>query len=470
MTDRNRKLIRNTTILGIGTILSKSLSFIMIPFFSRWLTPEEYGTFDLYTTYIMLLVPFITLSCGESVFRFLIDAESIYEKKSIISSGLLIITLGSIIYIAFIAIYALNYGKILLMPFLFYLASDVINHYLLAYLRGIKRLEVYAISNIVYMVTMTLTVTINVYFLQLGLSGMLYGYAIGYLISNTYIIVATKFAQYCSFNAINKSQIKSLIKFSIPLIPNSISWWIVNASDRTIIKIVLGEFFNGVYAIANKLPAICTVLFSVFHISWKESASEHINDHDRNIYFNDVLNKIIIILISICVCVLSVNFIVFNYIIEKSYYNAYYHVPILITGVILTVLSQFVGGIYIGLKKPLLNGLTTVVAAAVNIVINLLLIKYIGLFASSISTLLSYVFLCTIRFVSLRDIMIFKLERKTYIYIAIYAYFVVVNYINNTYINIFNIMLASIIFLLTNWNMIFRLVRKVFIRFKFADN
>ena len=60
--------MKNTVILGIGAVFSKGLVFLMIPFFSRWLSVDDYGAFDLYSTYITLLIPFMTLSSGEAIF------------------------------------------------------------------------------------------------------------------------------------------------------------------------------------------------------------------------------------------------------------------------------------------------------------------------------------------------------------------------------------------------------------------
>ena len=98
---REKDLIKNTAILGLGAIFSKGLVFLMIPFFSRWLSVDDYGSFDLLNTYITLLVPFVTLSSGEAIFRFLIDkVDDDAAKTRIITNGLTIFFAGSIITVS----------------------------------------------------------------------------------------------------------------------------------------------------------------------------------------------------------------------------------------------------------------------------------------------------------------------------------------------------------------------------------
>ena len=74
-----------------------------------------------------------------------------------------------------------------------------------------------------------------------------------------------------------------MFKYSIPLVPNGVSWWVINISDRTIITFILGKAFNGIYAVSNKFPTIISSLLGIFNLSWSESSALHIDDKDRDI-------------------------------------------------------------------------------------------------------------------------------------------------------------------------------------------
>ena len=67
---REEKLVKNTAILTIGTVFSSVFSFVLVPIFSRWLSTSDYGTYDVYLTYITLLIPMVTLACGEPLLDF----------------------------------------------------------------------------------------------------------------------------------------------------------------------------------------------------------------------------------------------------------------------------------------------------------------------------------------------------------------------------------------------------------------
>lgn len=114
--------------------------------------------------------------------------------------------------------------------------------------------------------------------------------------------------------------IKKLISYSYPLIPNSISWWIINVSDRTIINLFLGAASNGIYAIACKIPNLCSNIFAAFNISWQEAATEMIDDKESNSYFNQVYNTMYITLLSLCWGILSCNFILFRWVFDGCWY------------------------------------------------------------------------------------------------------------------------------------------------------
>ena len=93
---QNDSLVKNTFLLSFGALLTKGLSFVLVPFFSRWLTTEDYGTFDLMGTYVSLLIPIITLACGEAIFRFSVDSDDELKKRAYVTNGLFILIVNLI--------------------------------------------------------------------------------------------------------------------------------------------------------------------------------------------------------------------------------------------------------------------------------------------------------------------------------------------------------------------------------------
>ena len=453
-------LTKNTTLLAIGTFLTKAITFAMVPFFSRWISVSDYGDFDFYCAYITMLIPLLSLSFGEGIFRFGVDSDD--ETRAIhLFNGLFILLfgIGLVVISSLIANFAFSWS--LAFPLGALLIAELSNKYLLSFLRSIKKLIIYSLSSVVVVVFVFASVTVLVRIFDMGLAGMIYGYAIGYFVSNVFVIVASKMPSYFRGGKISFPKMGEVVKYSLPLIPNSLSWWIINTSDRTIIKAVLGSVKNGIYSIAYKIPNLATSVFSVFNISWQETASEMINQEDRAVYFNRIFNRMIILLLTICGGIVACNFIFFGWVFHPDYNEGKYYTALLVSSVIFSSLSTFFGGIQVGLKDTKANGISTIIGAVVNVAIHLCLVWFIGLYAAAISTLLSTIVVALCRGLMLKKTVRFKLEKKVFLYIAYYVYIcLMATLFENIYLNVINLVFAALIFIISNKDLILKVFRK----------
>jgi len=457
---KSDNLIKNTAILAVGTICTKVLAFIIIPIFSRWLSVDDYGLFDLYGTYITLLLPVLTLSCGEAVFRFLIDTTGSKEKKRLVSTGLMIVVIGLVIGTVTLGLFFQQTASVKLAV-IAYMLAEILNNYLLCFVRGEKKLRLYAETNIITMLFEVVFVTLFVYKLHFGLAGILLGYACAYGASDIYVVVRSRIYQSLSVKESNRDTAKALIKYSFPLIPNTICWWIMNVSDRTIIKWILGTTVLGVYSIACKIPSLCSTLFGVFQLSWQQSVSETINDEGKETFYNNVLNNLIRTIVSIAIGVLSVNFILFDYVFDIKYADAYWQSGILIPATVLSAIGAYLGGIFIGQKDSKSNGATTMVTAAANVVSHLALIKFVGVYAASISTLIGYVLLVIIRWIKVNKNIKLAITKRTWLVLIVFVYFIVIQYFRFRIIEYCNLIIAIVLFCVINKQFIARTINKV---------
>ena len=347
---------------------------------------------------------------------------------------------------------------LLFVSFMFYNQGNFIA-------RGFRKLAVYTIANILYLVCMAVFVTLFVFVLDYGLTGILLGNAVGHFAGFIYMFLATKLWKYISFEKPEWGEMKRAVSYSIPLIPNSISWWIVNVSDRSIINMVLGAASNGIYAIAYKLPSLVTV-FGVYFMSWLENAVDTLNDEDRNSYTNGVFNKILPFCFCAASCVLSVNRYFYLWIWDAEYSDGQLYVWILLAGMCFSFLAQFLGGILVAEKRTKENGVTTVVAAIANIIIRISLIKLVGLYAAAISTCLSYVILFVVRIVLLRNHYHLSLKKESGLSICLFMITVFVQRMNNHVVGVCTILFAVIASVVINWSIVVDIFSKLLRRSK----
>lgn len=442
---------KNTVLLMVGTILTKGIAFIMAPLFSRWLNMEDYGRFDLICTYVTLLIPFITLSSGDAMFRFSIDETEEQERCKYITNGFFIDTFNLIVAAAILGIIYMSNGWNLSLPFFVLLTSEILNKYFQGVLRAIKKLGIYSFCSVISSISILISVTFFILVLDMGLTGIIYGYALGYFIGVFIVAFKIKIHKYIDARLFSFKCIKKMIKYSLPLVPNSISWWIINVSDRQIINWALGSSANGIYAIAYKVPNLCSSLTSVFNISWQQTASEISNENDRNKYFNKIFNQLYIITISVCSCILSLNFIFFNWIFDAKFNDARLYTPILTLSILFSTLSLYWGGIQISMKKTKENGISTVVGALSNILFNVILIDYIGLYAPAVSTVISTLITALIRLIRLQKSYTFYFSNTSKLATLQLIYFFIASYLEFSFsYNLFNVVLAITCFIIFN--------------------
>lgn len=463
MKNREKRLLTNTLILSVGTLCTKGMMFFMAPLFTRWLTSYEYGEFDLLVSYISLLLPILTLSSGEAIFRFLLDADNLNEKNKWLSTALFIYFLSMIIAgVSTVVIIKITYiDSFLAIAFLSYFCAEIMYNFCMSVMRGLKKLQYYTLGNIVSVLTMSLAVFLCVKKFSWGLPGILMGYAIGDITAVFIMLFLSQIFMNIHFSAISIDAIKEIILYAVPMIPNAISWWIISVFDRSLVSSILGTNINGIYAIANKIPNLCQTFFSIFHLSWQQSATEAANDQDRDIYYSGIFNELIKGVISICIIVLSFNYWFFKILFNVEYFTGYYHAPILVFSLIFLLGSQFLGGIYVAQKESWKNGRTTIFGALTDIIFNAVLIRTIGLYAASLSTLLSYFVLFIIRWIDIQKNFKITININSYIYIIIFLYFFCSQYAVNIFLNIINIPLALIFFLVINKKMVISMLKKI---------
>ncbi len=140
---------------------------------------------------------------------------------------------------------------------------------------------------------------------------------------------------------------------------------------------------------ASKFPNIISVVYGYFYTAWKESAARISKEKDKNEYYNSIYHDIKRLLYAVTICLIAVMPFAFPILINKDYEEAYIYIPIIMISTYYSNLSSYFGGIFSAYKDTKIMGTTTLVAATINLVIDLLLVKLIGIYAACISTLIA---------------------------------------------------------------------------------
>ncbi len=450
--NKKKQLAKNTIIIFFGRVCTQLISFFLLPLYTSYLATKEYGTVDLIQTYVTLLVPIITLELEMSIFRFLIDSrKSEKETNKLISNNFFILGISlsifSILYIIVSSFVTIPYRWLILVDII----VCVLSGNFLQVARGFGKTLDYAISCILTGLTTVISNIILICFVHMQAEGMIISMALANFICSLYLFIRLKLYSKINFKIVDFKQIKEMYKYSLPLIPNGISWWIVNVSDRSIISIVLGASANGLYAISNKFPTIISSLTGVFNLSWSESAALHINSSDRDEFFSDITNTILRLFMALGVGMLACMPFVFPILIDVKYNDAYNYIPFLVLGTVFNVAICLYSQVYLAKKLSKQVASTAIVGAIINILINVIFIKQIGLYAAAISTMISYFVMMVYRHFDLKKYVNIKIEKKLIIEsIIIYTFTLLIYYQKSIILHVICLLIVCIYAFITN--------------------
>lgn len=439
---RGTELAKNTFIIAIGRISTQIISFLLLPLYTALLSQSEYGTLELFNTIIQLLLPLATLMIEQGAFRYMITTQNDKEIDEIINSSLVTVIIINYIFVFWgMVVLPFIYSEYSIILVLLLVSSSFMN-WSLQITRGLKKTGVYSISNFILAFINIVCNVIFIYGFRYGVKGMLFGSLIGNTVGALIAFFGSKTYTHINLKLISFVTIKKLLKYSIPLIPNSLSLWMINSSDRAIVSLFLGRSANGILAISHKFPSIVTIFFSIFLISWHEIGTVHYKDKDNSLFFSEVINKVAIIFFSMCVCLTAVMPFIFPILVNNKYNEAYMTIPIYLVAVALNVMIGLLGVIYVAEEKTGKIAKSTVISGVINILIHIMFIKNIGLYAAAISTLISY---CVILIYRIKDIEKYiNIKYKISIYIVLICLFIVAcveYYINNIFVSLVGIIL-----------------------------
>ncbi len=442
---RETNFVKNTMMITAAKVCTQIVSFLLLPLYTALLKTEDYGVVDLLNTLVSLLLPLVTLQVDQALFRELIRVRDDEKQKTrIISTGVITVSLqclGWLVLFACISPFLHNEYK-------YFLAANVLMNALVNLLlqiaRGLGDNKRYATASFF---VASLTIGFNVLFLvvaKLGAKGMLLASFAAQLMVCAYLFRQLKLYRVIKIKEYRKTIIRELWKYAIPLIPNAVSWWIIDASDRVIVSGFLGVGQNGILAASLKFALLLTGLNYIVTLSWTESVAMAIDDDDIQDYFNRMLNMILGIFLSLAIGMIACVPFAFPILINVEYAAGYGLVPISVLATLFNVVVGLISVVYVGKKNTKAIAKTSFLAAMINIAAHLLLIRWIGLYASVVSSLLAFLVMSLYRLIDIRK-QYFKIQVDKKLAAAALAALAVVipcYYLNQTFLNILALIVA----------------------------
>jgi O-antigen/teichoic acid export membrane protein len=404
--DKYKKLATNTIIFAIGTFSSKILSFLLMPFVTRMMGTGDYGAADLVQQTANVLIPIVFLQINSACLRFALDKNE--NKGDVFTIGIRTTLKGFVVFLLFaypislITINDFKLGDYIILIYTFVLVSGT-RQLCQQFVRGCGHVKTFAIDGILATAT---TLVFNVLFLgplHWGVTGYIVAIIASDACSIIFFFVTQKLWKYVKVKGVKKQTKIDMLKYSIPMMPSIILWWVINVSDRYMVTYFIDSSANGLYTAASKIPNFIIMFSSIFIDAWQLSAvDEYDNDCKAN-FFTNVFRVYSGGVFAAASGLILACQIITKILVSSSYYESWQYVPVLIISTTLSCFVNFLASVYMASKKTVMGMVTALAGAATNVVLNLILIPKIGALGAAIATVCAFVVVFITRAINTRQ-------------------------------------------------------------------
>ncbi|MCB6710277.1 polysaccharide biosynthesis C-terminal domain-containing protein [Bacteroides fragilis] len=405
--NKYKSLFSNTLIFGVGNFMTKLIYFFLMPIYTLALTTEEFGLADLLNNSLQLVMPVFTLSITDAVFRFALDKE--INHRLLLCNGLKILGYSYIIVLLLVSIIRFFSPHNYWIFFAILYVLESLKTLLAQFARGVGKIKEFALNGILGAIFLLGSTYFCLQIFQWGINGYLIAFIIANIVSIIYLLWKVDIKSYMDFSLCDRVLLRNMIIYSLPLIPNMLSWWMTNISSRYIIAGYCGLGIAGLFAGASKIPALINVVASVFQQAWQFASVKEYQESTKSEFYSRVFYYYSFFVIMISSVTLVALPYLSRFILKGRFYEAWIYTPLLLFSATLGCYSIFFGTFYAVVKDNKKTMYTTLVGAIVNILICFMLIPLIGVVGALIANVVSYVVIVGMR---IRD-------ARQYIYIVI---------------------------------------------------
>lgn len=403
----SRKLLKHSTIYMIGTLSRQLASFLMLPVYTHYLTPADYGVVGLLTLTLSLMEVFFGARLGEAIPKYYFDPKNEHRRASIFGvaltitggvSGLtaLLIFLGKD-HASSLLFGSTNYGLVVGL-FGIQILTQVIEYYGFSFIGMQQKPLLYVTMSLTKLV---LQLTLNIWlvaFLNKGVMGVVISggvssalYAVGLA---AYIVKTLGFK-------FEKDLAKTMLAFSFPLWFSGLASLYIYQSNRYLLRYFGSLDDVGIFELATKFSIILTILaWGPFSQTWQVERFHYYRQPNAEKTFGIVFRLIstILFIIGLGISIFSAPTI--QIMSAESFHNAAISVPFLTLGMLFTCLTTFASfSLLVSENTKLITKNNYLTAVAITI-LNLLLIPRLGGEGAAIASMLAMV----IQFVSIKYI------------------------------------------------------------------
>ena len=393
-------LLGNTLVFALGGLAVKAVSLVLMPLYTTALTAGEYGTAELLNSAIEIVLPLLSLGVVEALYRFSIDDD---VRKDELFAGSLVVLGGGIVCTGVLcALGSVVWGMEHAGSFFVLFCSVCVFKATTQLARGlghVRRFVVYGLINALAMVVSTYLLLFRAH---LGVEGYLWSFAIGYLMGGLVAFLGSAEYRLLVPFRVDRVLLRRMLVYSLPLVPNLLSWWLVSVSGRYVVLWGSGVVAAGLFTAASKMPALVNIVASVFQQAWQYSTAREIDSPDRGAFFGSVLRGYSLATLSAAGLVIALNRPISRVMLQAEFSEGWRYVPLLMLVASFGVISIFFESFYQALKNSGVLMASTAMGAVVNVILGVALVPFMGPWGAGLAGAVAYALILVVRARDLR--------------------------------------------------------------------
>lgn len=399
MTSTHKKIFKNSFYYMFASFLPLSVKIILLPVFSYYLTPEDFGILALLQLVSMILPIFFSLNLNTAIPRLYFDYHAGQLKEfvstlffvELIASSVVLVVLY-VFHEHFISFIFPNisegYYNLFIITFITVFFNTLAELFKIVMRTQEKARLFMLLSLILFVIYIVLSIVLIVCF-QRGLRGMVEASVINavasfflYGIVNYRVLVIT-----LKYDVFRKSW-----RFSLPLIPHTIAGLIVMYSDRIILEKYVSLAAIGLYAVADRIASIFKTAVNLFTVAYQPSfVKESLKDPEAAQVLSRDTSSICVFAVSFCISIIALfSLEIVRLFFDDRYLECWYMIPLLSSAYLFRCLYCFSSNHLFYRKKTGWIAMITLIAAIVNLVINLIWMPSHGVVVAIISTICAF--------------------------------------------------------------------------------
>lgn len=444
-----KRFLKTAATYFAGNILSKLVTFFLIPLYTNKLDPAVYGNYDLVITIVNLLVSVGFFQIWDGMFRYAFDYKDQNDKYRVICDAIVVYAFGIIFYslLYFIVASALNFGNPI-YGFLYGLFFGL--QYMYSFMARVFLDNIlFVVSGAVNTLTVACLNIVCIIGLKWGAESLYIAQILGCALQVIIIEARLHPLLYFKDYHFSKDAVHVMLRFSIPLCISTVSYWLLSGFTKVVINRTLGSYANGIYAIANSLANIAVIAVNVFQYAWNEMAYLISDNANRKETYSKSINLLIITITFGCAIVCLGIKVLFPILVGEKYASAAYVIPLLLVGVSANSVAGFLGTLFMTEKKTKYILLSTLIAAAINLITAFPAARMFDISGAVLSLTGSFCILMIIRLLQIKKVLNVHFNVKSFLYLFVVTIaYVLYETIDNNIVLIFSAILMALFYLI----------------------